>query len=154
LAVLCWLFSLLTAYVGNVLDRFTVSFVTSFYALLFPWLVLFLVEQPASFLHRFLAWKPWAFVARLSYGMYISHFLGWSVLIGPGRGGLMAISGYTGIPIWLVAFGITVGRTMLISWVLDVVVESPLLGLKRHVPYAPAIENPSSPARSRVAGGS
>jgi peptidoglycan/LPS O-acetylase OafA/YrhL len=135
IGVLCLLFSLQARFFAPVFDRFTVTFLTSFYALLFPWLLLYLVEKPRSLIHRILCWKPFAFIARLSYGMYISHFLVWTVLIGAGREGLMTIHQTMGIPLWVVAFALTTLLTVGISWVLYWAVESPMLSLKRLFPY-------------------
>lgn len=139
------MFSWQPVYFGHIFSRFTASFLTSFYALAFPLLLFFLVDRQTSLLHRVLSWKPFAFVARISYGMYISHFLIWHVVVGAGRPWIRSLHNQSGLPSWFLAFGITLTLTVLISWFLYEMIERPLLKLKRFFPYeTPAETTPGS----------
>jgi peptidoglycan/LPS O-acetylase OafA/YrhL len=75
--------------------------------------------------HRVLRWRPLAEIGKLSYGMYLIHFL--PMLVGHWVAARLPWTGVTP----LVAFGIAAGGSVAAAWVLAVTVERPFIRLGR-----------------------
>ncbi len=116
-------------------DKFTVCFLTSFFALTVPTLLQVLIENPNSVLVRVLSWKGFRPIAKISYGLYISHYIVFILLVTSHKSQMVRVASQFGIPAWVVLFVFTVLISGIISTVLYLLVERPVLKLKRHFPY-------------------
>jgi peptidoglycan/LPS O-acetylase OafA/YrhL len=87
--------------------------------------------------HRVLRWRPLAEVGKLSYGMYLIHFL--PMLVGHW---LAARLPWTGAKPF-VAFAVAVGGSVAAAWVLAVTVERPFIRLGRR--WSARLLNPKAP---------
>ncbi|WP_166827410.1 acyltransferase family protein [Thalassoroseus pseudoceratinae] len=118
------------------IHKFAACLLTSFFALVFPALLRFLISHPNSVPVRFLSWRIFRPVAKLSYGLYVCHYIIFYIALRGYREELLLASKNSGLPAWFVLFAVTVSLSGLVSAILYLLVERPMLSLKRHFSYS------------------